>query len=299
MRTNRRQTMFRYGVFSFVLLLLLVACGESHEQMLRQLTELDRMHGLDTYDYGARQHYPVLCRWDRMDPLSEKYYGVSPYAYCTGNPVNAVDPNGQYIYYVDNNGDEYKYKYRVWCYNFYDNDNHVFRNNDVNRIIHAIDEIRKSKNGSELLTFFDNSDQYHVYISINHDEMNQAQEKDGKAMVDWDPNYQEIGILERGVKKSPSFLSLAHELFHAKNYNTNSIDNDIWLDSQPKVLWEEYKATIFENKVRSDLDLLKRTYYASTQEGAGYGPSAIPFEKSGIFTLLNHIYALWKDSIHY
>ena len=44
--------------------------------------ELDRMHGLDTYDYGARQYDPVFCRWYRMNPLCEKYYGVSPYSYC-------------------------------------------------------------------------------------------------------------------------------------------------------------------------------------------------------------------------
>ena len=56
--------------------------------------ELDRMHGLDTYDYGARQYDPILGRWDRMDPLCEKYYNVSPYAYCHNNPVMLVDPNG-------------------------------------------------------------------------------------------------------------------------------------------------------------------------------------------------------------
>ena len=56
--------------------------------------ELDRMHGLDTYDYGARQYDPILARWDRVDPLCEKYYGVSPYAYCGDDPVNKVDPNG-------------------------------------------------------------------------------------------------------------------------------------------------------------------------------------------------------------
>ena len=63
--------------------------------------ELDRMHGLDTYDYGARQYDPVLCRWDRMDPLCEKYYGISPYAYCAGNPVKLVDPDGRKVVFVN------------------------------------------------------------------------------------------------------------------------------------------------------------------------------------------------------
>ena len=56
--------------------------------------ELDRMHGLDTYDYGARQHDPILARWDRMDPLCEKYYGTSPYVYCGDNPVKYIDEHG-------------------------------------------------------------------------------------------------------------------------------------------------------------------------------------------------------------
>ena len=57
--------------------------------------ELDRMHGLGTYDFGARQYNPVTMRWDKMDPLCEKYYSVSPYAYCGGDPVNFVDPDGR------------------------------------------------------------------------------------------------------------------------------------------------------------------------------------------------------------
>ena len=58
--------------------------------------ELDRMHGLDTYDYGARQYYPVLARWDRMDPHSEDYKDVSPFVYCHDNPVMRIDPNGKW-----------------------------------------------------------------------------------------------------------------------------------------------------------------------------------------------------------
>jgi RHS repeat-associated protein len=59
--------------------------------------ELDMMHGLNTYDYGARQMDPVICQWTTVDPLAEKYYNVSPYAYCADNPVNAIDPNGKEI----------------------------------------------------------------------------------------------------------------------------------------------------------------------------------------------------------
>ena len=66
--------------------------------------ELDRMHGLDTYDYGARQYDPILARWDRVDPLCEKYYGVSPYAYCGDDPVNKVDPNGMDEWEINSQG---------------------------------------------------------------------------------------------------------------------------------------------------------------------------------------------------
>ena len=57
--------------------------------------ELDMMSGLNSYDYGARQYYSVVPGWDRVDPLCEKYYHISPYAYCANNPVNAIDPDGR------------------------------------------------------------------------------------------------------------------------------------------------------------------------------------------------------------
>ena len=46
-------------------------------------------------DYGARQYDPVLGRWFAQDPLAEKYYGISPYAFCNNKPVNYVDPDGR------------------------------------------------------------------------------------------------------------------------------------------------------------------------------------------------------------
>ena len=60
--------------------------------------ELDRMHGLDWYDHGARHNDAAIGRWHVMDPLCEKYYDVSPYAYCAGDPMNSIDPDGKSIW---------------------------------------------------------------------------------------------------------------------------------------------------------------------------------------------------------
>ena len=58
--------------------------------------ELDRMHGLDWYDYGARMQTGM--NFTTMDPLAEKYYSISPYAYCANNPIRFVDPDGKEIW---------------------------------------------------------------------------------------------------------------------------------------------------------------------------------------------------------
>ena len=61
--------------------------------------ELDMMSGLNSYEYGTRQYYSVVPAWDRVDPLCENCYNISPNAYCMGNPVNAIDPDGREPYF--------------------------------------------------------------------------------------------------------------------------------------------------------------------------------------------------------
>ena len=56
--------------------------------------ELDRTNGLDLYDSEARWYDSILGRTTTMDPLAEKYYSLSPYLWCAGNPVKFVDPSG-------------------------------------------------------------------------------------------------------------------------------------------------------------------------------------------------------------
>ncbi|MEA4983832.1 MAG: RHS repeat-associated core domain-containing protein [Paludibacter sp.] len=55
------------------------------------------MHGLDEYDSDARWYYPAIMRTTTPDPLAEKYYDISPYAWCGNNPVNRIDPDGRFV----------------------------------------------------------------------------------------------------------------------------------------------------------------------------------------------------------
>ena len=70
--------------------------------------ELNRTAGLDHYDYGARWMDPKIgARFTTIDPMCEKYYHISPYAYCAGDPVNLMDPDGENIYGVFSSGHIY------------------------------------------------------------------------------------------------------------------------------------------------------------------------------------------------
>jgi len=59
--------------------------------------ELEAMNGLNEYDYGARRRETGIPVWTTIDPLCEKYYGMSPYTYCTDNPIRFIDPNGKWL----------------------------------------------------------------------------------------------------------------------------------------------------------------------------------------------------------
>ncbi len=63
--------------------------------------ELVTANGLNEYDFGARQYYSAVPGFTKPDPMCEKYYWLSPYLYCGNNSVNAYDPDGNVVIFVN------------------------------------------------------------------------------------------------------------------------------------------------------------------------------------------------------
>lgn len=66
--------------------------------------EFDTRNGVNVYDFGARTYAPDIARFWQPDPMAHDYHWLSPYAYCGGDPVNFIDPNGMQRYYVGMDG---------------------------------------------------------------------------------------------------------------------------------------------------------------------------------------------------
>ncbi len=54
--------------------------------------------------FGARYYYSSYSIWLSVDPMSDKYPSLSPYVYCGNNPIKLVDPSGEDVYEMDQDG---------------------------------------------------------------------------------------------------------------------------------------------------------------------------------------------------
>lgn len=63
--------------------------------------EFDESLHIDSYDYGVRNYDPWVGRWKSIDPLADSFEGSSPYSYAFNTPIQAYDPDGRLIIFVN------------------------------------------------------------------------------------------------------------------------------------------------------------------------------------------------------
>ncbi len=248
--------------------------------------ELDRSFGLDWYDYGARWLDGVGGRWSSMDPLCEKYYDVSPYAYCAGNPVNRIDPNGDSIYIETNNGkilfemgksnpNSSKYAGKVYSALM------DIANNGGEKYINELQNsknvfiIKKGKQNNFEAFSIANS----LFKFLHSELADKYPQKVGSGgIIIWNPKIYESGPNREGNSGRPPFIGLAHEIAHAVNSNKGMMNRVLFAPKHnvfKKVTYDEMSAMRFENIIRANAHVPLRIAYSFDENDSLFMP--IPF----------------------
>jgi hypothetical protein len=141
-----------------------------------------------------------------VDPLCEKYYWISPYAFCLNNPVKFIDPDGMDVkIFYQNNG-----KTQSFVYN--GTQSNIPNNPFVKSFIGAYQYNIQNGGGDPSKNAVTNSN-----IMLN------VTETDGQSIhsygtIYWNPNYG--SKTTEGNVLSPATV-LDHEIDHGVSYGTN------------------------------------------------------------------------------
>ena len=244
--------------------------------------ELDRTHGLDWYDHGARHYDPVTGRWNVMDALAEKYYPWSPYVSCGDDPVDAVDIDGDSIFYfkpIIKQREVIGY-IPFYCketnnqYKFYSKNGKCYTGKNVfmGQVLKALKLLSLTPTGKKLI----NTLLGRKNIIIKYGE----NETTGN-VVSWNNAIEIGGINENGNITRPTYIALGHELAHAVDQLYKKTEYGIWTkgpNSEDIPNTEKY-ATYIENEIRAEAKLPLRTHYAIIGN-KGYEPTRIIDKKT-------------------
>ena len=236
--------------------------------------------GTGYIDFGARQYNPSLRRWMTPDPLSEKYYGISPYAFCNNNPVNLVDPDGQKL--VSKMNDiEYQWKTVDGEWGFYDQDDKLYMAEEdafINIVSKYLLDLMSTNIGSTIVNnLVDNDEAVFIAGGRNCYDSNSNTVGFNPYKIDYVPT-------EGGLNFNAQAIFI-HELAHAL-YDITGGEQKVWFPVQQEigsknVMISEIYTTHIENLFRSEVNLPLRTYYAKMFDGTPYG-HAIVKSKKGI-----------------
>ncbi len=164
--------------------------------------ELDQETGL--YYYGARYYTPEIGIWLSVDPLSDKYPSLSPYAYCALNPVMLVDPDGREIdiWYTDKDKKQKSFSFNGM------NAEDAPDNEFVQSVLSAYEYNTKNGGGKRMQQAATNKK---IKMNVFQGEMSYAGNESDRNAVVWNPNG---GLLtEQGDILSPATI-LEHEIDH-------------------------------------------------------------------------------------
>jgi|GEM_PF-807949 len=235
--------------------------------------ENDDEAGLTVYHAGNRIYDAILGRFMQIDRFYDKYPSLSTYQYAANNPINFIDVNGDSIWinqgqdnylYVDGtlynkDGSEYTGKVRGFLKQTVNALNKIDNTAEGAGII---SELQNSENNFRIVKGekgkdrFVPSDLSGAYAHALYDAGQGRPDFSGSGgTIYWYPSGSPVSTLD-GIRSDATTV-LGHELFHGYDSNRGQLDNRLigGLDRS------EWRATYFENSLRSSFNLPLRDVY--------------------------------------
>lgn len=203
-------------------------------------------------------------------PMAEKYYNISPYAYCTGNPILNIDPNGEEIWILFNetiNGNTVQKEVQYKNGKLYDKNGEVYEGNNsyVKSVLNDLNQLYEDdKILQSRIDDLQNSDEIHTIE--NTDKKDKGNSNTPNSLIldrlgfstgsktKYNPDKSKT---ISGDKRAPR-VGLAHELLG------HGWDSDQGKTDYKKVngiSMYEINAINIENRARSAAGNKKRTTY--------------------------------------
>ncbi|MDH6353690.1 RHS repeat-associated protein [Dysgonomonas sp. PH5-45] len=178
--------------------------------------ELDEETGL--YYYGARYYDPHTSLWLSVDPLAEKYPGMSPYAYCANNPLKFVDPTGEdiWVFYKDQDGNS-----QHWVFNGKNMRSAPIENEFVSDFLLSYDYNTRNGGGDKMKEAAMTKGLAVRLEKTLEESRRSSKMVDGKEIstVYWNPT--QANITNEGYIYSPATV-LEHEFDHGLSFEKDS-----------------------------------------------------------------------------
>ena len=224
------------------------------------------LKGLNIYDLLARTYAPDIARFMQPDPKAGDYHWLSPYAYCGGDPINFVDPDGQ-VLYTTYNGVNYSWEYRNGKWGFYNSSGNLFDGDDsfITNLASSLETLLSGETGKSLVTELVNSKKF---IKLKDGSKLKGDIKTGANddLTNIYMNYNDpVGAMTTEGMDFNSTMNLAHELAHVQLGKKYDEQWDLTADGSEISLGQvdksELYATHVENKIRAEQNAPLRTYY--------------------------------------
>ena len=272
--------------------------------------ELDDETGL--YYYGARYLNPISSVFLNTDRYRDKYPGLSAYSYCAGNPINAIDVNGDSIW-ITYKGNDYLYQ----SGGLYNRDGSAYEGKVkgfLSKSVNALNSLAQTAVGAAMIselqsstnsfTIKSSSKNRFKASSLNKAGANLAeiQAVTGNArgsngsggIIYWNAHSTFGGLDVDGNTSRPAFIGLGHEMAHASDANQgllhygsyekgkvnpssfkSALTGKTYHYEHNGLLKSEWRAVYRENLIRAQVGIPLREYYGidmSSGRAIGIGP---------------------------